>query len=158
MTSRGIIRSGQTGKSEVRNCWTARSLTALHSRPAIKRPEKPVTGFSCVMGRFPRVSPWKAPVASFTPIPCQSRERSELNVTKKTATQVSDGRRRKEYSAICPSLRGCYLILSCLKVCFLEEQTLFATSFYHIEQLTLAVSYPQGWDLFFFIFFILSLF
>jgi len=42
--------------------------------------------------------------------------------------------------------------------CFLEEQTLFATSFYHIAQLALAVSYPQSWDLFFFIFFILSLF
>nr|AAB59156.1 unknown protein [Plasmid pSC101] len=47
----------------------------------------------------------------FTPIHCQSRERSELNVTKKTATQVPDGRRQKEYSAICPSLRGCYLSL-----------------------------------------------
>jgi len=44
-----------------------------------------------------------------------------------------------------------------LKVCFEEEQTLFATSFYHIEQRTLQVSYPQGWDLFFFIFYILSL-
>ena len=44
------------------------------------------------------------------------------------------------------------------KVCFEEEQTVFATSFYHIAQLALAVSYPQSWDLFFFIFFILSLF
>jgi hypothetical protein len=44
------------------------------------------------------------------------------------------------------------------KVCFEEEQTAFATSFYHIAQLALAVSYPQSWDLFFFIFFILSLF
>jgi len=44
------------------------------------------------------------------------------------------------------------------KVCFEEEQTAFATSFYDIEQLTLPVSYPQGWDLFFFIFYILSLF
>ena len=41
---------------------------------------------------------------------------------------------------------------------FEEEQTVFATSFYHIEQRTLSVSYPQGWDLFFFIFFILFLF
>ena len=42
------------------------------------------------------------------------------------------------------------------KVCFEEEQTAFATSFYHIAQLALAVSYPQSWDLFFFIFFIFS--
>ena len=41
---------------------------------------------------------------------------------------------------------------------FEEEQTAFATSFYHIAQLSLACSYPQGWDLFFFIFLILSLF
>ena len=41
---------------------------------------------------------------------------------------------------------------------FEEEQTAFATSFYHIAQLTQAFSYPQGWDLFFFIFYILSLF
>jgi len=45
-----------------------------------------------------------------------------------------------------------------LKVCFEEEQTAFATSFYDIEQMTLTASYPQGWDLFFFIFSILSLF
>lgn len=45
-----------------------------------------------------------------------------------------------------------------LKVGFEEEQTAFATSFYDTEQLTMAVSYPQGWDLFFFIFSILSLF
>lgn len=44
------------------------------------------------------------------------------------------------------------------KVCFEEEQTLFATSFYHTGSLTQAVSYPQDWDLFFFIFSILSLF
>ncbi len=43
-------------------------------------------------------------------------------------------------------------------VCLEEEQTLFATSFYHTDLLTQAVSYPQGWDLFFFIFYILSLF
>jgi len=55
-------------------------------------------------------------------------------------------------------LRGCYLSVWLLKVCFEEEQTAFATSFYDIEQRTLSVSYPQGWDLFFFIFFILSLF
>ena len=45
-----------------------------------------------------------------------------------------------------------------LKVCFEEEQTAFATSFYHAASLTQAVSYPQDWDLFFFIFSILSLF
>ena len=44
------------------------------------------------------------------------------------------------------------------KVCFEEEQTVFATSFYYIGSLTQAVSYPQDWDLFFFIFSILSLF
>ena len=44
------------------------------------------------------------------------------------------------------------------KVCFEEEQTVFATSFYHTESLTQVFSYPQGWDLFFFIFSILSLF
>lgn len=44
------------------------------------------------------------------------------------------------------------------KICFEAEQTAFATSFYRIVQLTQACSYPQGGDLFFFIFFILSLF
>jgi len=99
-------------------------------------------------------------VASFTPISCQSRERSELIFTETTAIALPDGRRRKECSAICPSLRGCYLSVLVLKACFEEEQTAFATSFYDIEQRTLAVSYPQGWDLFFlsFIFFIYSVF
>ena len=109
MICHGIILSGLTGKSEVRNCWTAKSQTATPDRIVIKRTEKPVTGFSCVMGRFPCRNPWKASVAPFTPIPCQSRERSELNFTETTAIQVPDGRRRKVCSAICPILRGCYL-------------------------------------------------
>jgi len=54
--------------------------------------------------------------------------------------------------------RACEGAISVLKVGFEEEQTAFATSFYDTEQLTLPVSYPQGWDLFFFIFSILSLF
>ena len=41
---------------------------------------------------------------------------------------------------------------------FEEEQTAFATSFCNTAQPTEAVSYAQGWDLFFFIFSILSLF
>ena len=76
---------------------------------AIKRTEKPVTGFSCFRSGIVHCNPWKASVAPFTPIPCQSRERSELIFTGTTAIQVLDGRRRKKCSAICPSLRGCYL-------------------------------------------------
>ena len=109
MTCRGIIRSGQTGKSEVMSCWTARSQIETPDQVAIKRTEKPVTGFSCFRSGIVHCNPWKAPVSPFTPIPCQSRERSELIFTETTTIMVLDGRRRKECSAICPSLRGCYL-------------------------------------------------
>jgi hypothetical protein len=68
---------------------------------------------------------------------------------------VGDERNVQQFARAC---EGAISIFWFLKVCFEEEQTLFATSFYDIEQLTLAVSYPQGWDLFFFIFYILSLF
>ena len=65
MTCHGIIRSGQTGKSEGRNCWTAKSQTAPHSRPAIKRPEKPVKGFSCFMGNSSHESMKSACIAIY---------------------------------------------------------------------------------------------
>lgn len=68
---------------------------------------------------------------------------------------VGDERNVQRYARACEgAISGFWF----LKGCFEEEQTAFATSFYHIEQLTLTVSYPQGWDLFFFIFSILSLF
>jgi len=68
---------------------------------------------------------------------------------------VGDERNVQRFARACEGAISVFLLLT---VCFEEEQTAFATSFYHIEQLTLVVSYPQGWDLFFFIFFILSLF
>jgi hypothetical protein len=68
---------------------------------------------------------------------------------------VGDERNVQRYARAC---EGAISVFWRLKICFEEEQTMFATSFYYIEQLTLAVSYPQGWDLFFFIFSILSLF
>jgi len=68
----------------------------------IKRTEKPVTGFSCLRSGIVHCNQWKSPVAPFTPIPCQSRERSELIFTETIAIQVSDGRRWKKYSAIYP--------------------------------------------------------
>ena len=159
MTCHGIIRSGRTGESEGKNYSIAKIQRAAPDRMAIKRTEKPVAGFSCLMSGIVHCHQWKALVAPFTPIPCQSRERSELNFTKRTAIQSLDGRRQKKCSASCPSLRGSYRsILGGGKVCFEEEQTVFATSFYHTESLTQVFSYPQGWDLFFFIFSILSLF
>jgi len=68
---------------------------------------------------------------------------------------VGDERNVQRYARAC---EGAISVFCLLKVCFEEKQTAFATSFYDIEQLTLAVSYPQGWDLFFFIFSIPSLF
>lgn len=50
------------------------------------------------------------------------------------------------------------VLSQCLRVCFEEEKTSFATSFYRIDQLTQACSYPQVWDLFFFIFFLFFLY
>jgi hypothetical protein len=67
---------------------------------------------------------------------------------------VGDKRNVQRFARACEGAISVFWVLNG----FEEEQTLFATSFYHIAQLTLAVSYPQGWDLFFFIFFILSLF
>ena len=118
MICRGITRSGQTGKSEVMSCWTARSQIETPDQVAIKRTEKPVTGFSCFMNGIIHCTPWKAPVVPFTPIPCQSCERSELIFMETTAIQVLDGRRRKKCSAICPSLRGCYLSVLAFKDLF----------------------------------------
>lgn len=56
-----------------------------------------------------------------------------------------------ESARVLPSLKG-------LKVCSEGEQTAFATSFYHIGQLSQSFCYPQGWDLFFlfFLFFLYS--
>jgi len=68
---------------------------------------------------------------------------------------VADERNVQRYARAC---EGAITVFWVLKAGFEEEQTVFATSFYDTEQLTLAVSYPQGWDLFFFIFSILSLF
>lgn len=68
-----------------------------------------MTGFSCFRSGIVHCNPWKAPVAPFTPISCQSRERSELIFTERTAIPLPDGRRRKKCSAMYPSLRGCYL-------------------------------------------------
>jgi len=68
---------------------------------------------------------------------------------------VGDERNVQRCARAC---EGATYVLSFLKACLEEEQTLFATSFYDIEKLILTVSYPQGWDLFFFIFSILSLF
>ena len=68
---------------------------------------------------------------------------------------VGDKRNIQRFARAC---EGAISVLWVLKVWFEEEQTAFATSFYHIAQLTQAFSYPQGWDLFFFIFFILFLF
>jgi len=118
MTCHGIIQSGQIGKSEVRNCWTAKSKTETPDPIAIKRTEKPVTGFSCFRCGIIHCNPWKAPVAPFPPIPCQSRERSELIFTETTAIPLPDGRRRKKCSAMCPSLRGCYLSVLAFKGLF----------------------------------------
>ncbi|HEM7134703.1 TPA: hypothetical protein U2I51_004227 [Providencia rettgeri] len=55
------------------------------------------------------------------------RERSELNNTKFTATELFNGRRQKKCSAIRPS--NARELLKCFKVCFEKEQTMFATSF-----------------------------
>jgi len=82
----------------------------------------------------------KAPVAAFIPISCQSHERSELIFTETTAILLRDGRRRKECSAIYPSLRGCYLNYLGFKGCFEEEQMLLAT----FLSLTQELSYAQG--------------
>ena len=68
---------------------------------------------------------------------------------------VVDERNVQRFARAC---EGAISVFWGLKVCFEKEQTLFATSIYDIEKLILAVSYPQGWDLFFFIFSILSLF
>jgi hypothetical protein len=68
---------------------------------------------------------------------------------------VGDKRNVQRVARAC---EGAISVFLGVKVCFEEEQTAFATSFYHIAQLSLACSYPQGWDLFFFIFLILSLF
>jgi len=68
---------------------------------------------------------------------------------------VGDKRNVQRVARAC---EGAISVFLGVKVCFEEKQTAFATSFYHIAQLALAVSYPQSWDLFFFIFFILSLF
>jgi len=70
---------------------------------------------------------------------------------------VGDERNVQRFARAC---EGAISVFWFLKACFEEEQTAFATSFYDIEQRTLAVSYPQGWDLFFlsFIFFIYSVF
>lgn len=65
---------------------------------------------------------------------------------------------KRNVQRIARACEGAISVFLGFKVCFEEEQTVFATSFYHIVQLTQACSYPQGWDLFFFIFFILSLF
>lgn len=65
---------------------------------------------------------------------------------------------KRNFQLVARACEGAISVFWGVKVCFEEEQTLFATSFYHIGQLTQACSYPQGWDLFFFIFFILSLF
>lgn len=65
---------------------------------------------------------------------------------------------KRNVQRIARACEGAISVFLGFKVSFEEEQTVFATSFYHIVQLTQACSYPQGWDLFFFIFFILSLF
>jgi len=67
---------------------------------------------------------------------------------------VGDKRNVQRVARAC---EGAISVFLGFKIFFSEEQTAFATSFYHIVQLTQAFSYPQGWDLFFFIFFILSL-
>jgi len=69
---------------------------------------------------------------------------------------VGDERNVQRYARAC---EGAISVFWLLKVYFEEEQTLFATSLYDIEQLTLAVSYPQCWDLFFlsFLFFLYSI-
>ena len=68
---------------------------------------------------------------------------------------VGDKRNVQRVARAC---EGAISVFWGFKVCFEEEQTVFATSFYHTGSLTQAVSYPQDWDLFFFIFSILSLF
>lgn len=68
---------------------------------------------------------------------------------------VGDKRNVQRAARVC---EGAISVFLRFKVCFEEEQTSFATSFYHIGQLTQACSYPQGGDLFFFVFSILSLF
>jgi len=70
---------------------------------------------------------------------------------------VGDERNVQRCARAC---EGAILVFWFLKVCFKEEQTAFATSFYNIEKLILAVSYPQGWDLFFLslLFFLYSMF
>ena len=68
---------------------------------------------------------------------------------------VGDKRNVQRVARAC---EGAISVFWGFKVCFEEEQTAFATSFYHTVLLTQAVSYPQGRDLFFFIFSILSLF
>ena len=68
---------------------------------------------------------------------------------------VGDERNVQRCARAC---EGAISVFLGVKVCFEEEQTVFATSFYHTGSLTQAVSYPQDWDLFFFIFSILSLF
>jgi len=68
---------------------------------------------------------------------------------------VGDERNVQRFARAC---EGAISVFWVLKVCFEEEQTLFATSFDHTGLLIQAACYPQGWDLFFFIFSILSLF
>ena len=63
---------------------------------------------------------------------------------------VGDERNVQRCARAC---EGAISVFLGVKVCFEEKQTAFATSFYHIAQVTQACSYPQGWDLFFFIFF-----
>jgi hypothetical protein len=69
---------------------------------------------------------------------------------------VGDKRNVQRVARAC---EGAISVFWGFKVCFEEEQTAFATSFYHIVQLTQACSYPQGWDLFFlsFLFFLYSI-
>jgi len=100
----------------------------------------------------------KIACSAIPPIPCQSRERSELVFMEITAIQEPGGRRRKKCSAICSSLRGYYVSVLVLKGLFLRGANFVCDILLSYRATDLAVSYPQGWDLFFFIFYILSLF
>jgi len=62
---------------------------------------------------------------------------------------VGDKRNVQQVARAC---EGAISVFSGFKVCFEEEQTTFATSFNHIAQLIQESSYPQYWDLFFFVF------
>ncbi|MDW6309465.1 hypothetical protein RNP85_25995, partial [Escherichia coli] len=65
---------------------------------------------------------------------------------------------KRNVQRVARACEGAISVFLGVKVCFEEKQTAFAASFYHIAQVTQACSYPQGWDLFFLSFFILSLF